>query len=83
MVTMSRDDEQLLKRTCQEEPTKEEIKDENVLFKPVYCLVQTMTGHSFGHHPTTNVPFIFERGQTLWIYLHLQIAGTKYSNDAA
>ena len=42
-----------------------------------------MTGHSIGHHPTTNVPFMFERGQTLWIYLHLQIAGTKYSNDAA
>ena len=33
----SRDDEQLLKRTCQEEPTKGEIKDGNILFKPVYC----------------------------------------------
>ena len=33
----SRDDEQLLKRTCQEGPTKEEIKDGNTLFKLVYC----------------------------------------------
>ena len=45
--------------------------------------VQTMTGHSFGHHPTANVPFMFERGQTLYIYLHLQIAETKYNNNAA
>ena len=28
-----RDDEQLLKITCQEEPTKKETKDGNVLFK--------------------------------------------------
>ena len=42
-----------------------------------------MTGHSFGYHPTTNVPFMFEWGQTLWIYLRLQIAGAKYSNDVA
>ena len=42
-----------------------------------------MTDPSFGHHSTMNVPFMFERGQTLWIYLHLQIAGTKYSNDGA
>ena len=39
--------------------------------------VQTMTGPSFGHYPTGNVPFMFEQGQTLWIYLRLQIAGTK------
>ena len=45
--------------------------------------VQTMAGPSFGHHPTGNVPFMFEQGQTLWIYLHLQIARTKYSNDGA
>ena len=30
-----------------------------------------------------NVPFMFERGQTFWIYLHLQIARTKYRNDGA
>ena len=42
-----------------------------------------MTDPSFGHHPTANVPFMFEQGQTLWIYLRLQIARTKYSNDGA
>ena len=26
-----------------------------------------------------NVPFMFERGQTFWIYLHLQIAGPNTS----
>ena len=31
----------------------------------------------------TNVPFMFERGKTFWIYLHLQIAGTKYINNGA
>ena len=30
-----------------------------------------------------NVPLMFERGQTFWIYLYLQIAGTKYSNNGA
>ena len=30
-----------------------------------------------------NVPFMFEREQTFWIYLHLQIVGTKYSKDGA
>lgn len=44
--------------------------------------VQPMTGHSFGYHPTKNVPFMIKRGKTLQIYLHLQIAETKYSNDA-
>ena len=30
-----------------------------------------------------NVPLMFERGQTFWIYLYLQIVGTKYSRDGA
>ena len=30
-----------------------------------------------------NVPFMFEWEQTFWIYLHLQIVGTKYSRDGA
>ena len=45
-------------------------------------LVQTMMGHSFGHHPTTNAPFMFERGHPSG-YLHLYVARTKYGNDAA
>ena len=45
-------------------------------------LVQTMMGHSFGHHPTTNAPSMFEQGHPFG-YLHLQVAGTKYGNNAA
>ena len=44
--------------------------------------VQTMKGHSFGHHLTANTLFMFEWGQPSG-NLHLRVAGTKYGNNAA